>query len=193
MLFETPTLHLPRLYRFGGQRLTSIVDTFAHVARLDAGDSSRACPDGRRIALVRGRVERPQSGLNGTQFVVDFPEEPLAASADPENLRQVIANLLDNAVKFAPRGGTVTVEARPQVTRFEVRCSTGDRVRGSREGTNLRKFHRAEGIARERGGTGLGLFIARGSWPRWGRIWVDSAEGRERASPFELPLAVSGP
>ncbi len=55
----------------------------------------------------------------------------------------------------------------------------------------FRKFHRAEGVARERGGTGLGLFIARGLVAAMGgRIWVDSAEGRGASFAFELPLAV---
>ena len=175
------------------QHLTSIVDTLLSVARLDAGDLQvELAPTDVGSLLSEVVSSAQQSGLNGNQFVVDVPEEPLAASADPEKLRQVIANLLDNAVKFSPRGGTVTVEARRAGHTVEVRVlDEGIGVPAAEREQIFRKFHRAEGVARERGGTGLGLFIARGLVAAMGgRIWVDSAEGRGASFAFELPLAV---
>jgi PAS domain S-box-containing protein len=175
------------------QRLTSIVDTLLSVARLDAGDLQvELAPTDVGSLLAEVVSSAQQSGLNGNQFVFDVPEEPLAASADPEKLRQVIANLLDNAVKFSPRGGTVTVEARRAGHTVEVRVlDEGIGVPAAEREQIFRKFHRAEGVARERGGTGLGLFIARGLVAAMGgRIWVDSAEGRGASFAFELPLAV---
>lgn len=175
------------------QRLTAIVDTLLSVARLDAGDLQvELAPTDVGSLLAEVVSSALQSGVNGNEFVVNLPEEPLAASADPEKLRQVIANLLDNAVKFSPRGGTVTVEARRAGHTVEVRVvDEGIGVPAAEREQIFRKFHRAEGVARERGGTGLGLFIARGLVAAMGgRIWVDSAEGRGASFAFELPLAV---
>ena len=175
------------------QRLTAIVDTLLSVARLDAGDLQvELAPTDVGSLVSEVVMSAQQSGLNGHEFVVDVPEEPLAASADSEKLRQVISNLLDNAVKFSPRGGTVTVEARRAGQTVEVRVlDEGIGVPAAEREQIFRKFHRAEGVARERSGTGLGLFIARGLVAAMGgRIWVDSAEGRGASFAFELPLAV---
>ena len=53
----------------------------------------------------------------GHRFVVELPEEPLAATADPEKLRQVCAILVDNALRYSPDGGTVTVGSPPEFER----------------------------------------------------------------------------
>ncbi len=91
------------------QRLTAIVDTLLSVARLDAGDLKvELAPTDVGSLVSEVVLSAQESGVNGNEFVVNVPEEPLAASADSEKLRQVITNLLDNAVKFSPRGGTVT-------------------------------------------------------------------------------------
>jgi signal transduction histidine kinase len=128
--------------------------------------------------------------VNGHQFVLHLPDEPLAASADREKLGQILTNLLDNAVKFSPDGGTVTVEAHRRSGHVEVRIV--DEGRGIPEAERERifsKFHRTES-SRGSGGAGLGLFIARGLVTAMGgRIWVDSVEGGGSSFAFELPLA----
>src|SRR5262249_59805833 len=61
--------------------------------------------------------------LNGHRFVVELPEEPLAARADPEKLRQVCSILLENALRYSPDGGTVTVGAARRQDAVEVSVS----------------------------------------------------------------------
>jgi signal transduction histidine kinase len=174
------------------QRLTSIVDTLLDVARLEAGDLHvEVAPTDLRavVSAVVGSVQEGV-GVNGHRFVLHLPEEPLAASADPDKLGQILANLLDNAVKFSPDGGTVTVEAHRRRGRVEVRVV--DEGQGIPEGERehiFSKFHRSE-TAGGPGGAGLGLFIARGLVTAMGgRIWVDSAEGGGSSFAFDLPLA----
>jgi PAS domain S-box-containing protein len=174
------------------QRLTGIVDALLSVARLDAGDLQvELTPTDVRSVVSEVVTSAEQALANGYSFVVEVPDEPLAASADPEKLRQVLANLVDNAVKFSPEGATVTVEARRAGGAVEVRVvDEGVGVPPDERERIFRKFHRAEGSGRGRGGTGLGLFIARGLVDAMGgRIWVDSAEGRGSSFAFELPLA----
>jgi signal transduction histidine kinase len=174
------------------QRLTSIVDTLLGVARLDAGDMQvELAPTDVSSVVTEVVMSAEQASANGHRFVVDVQDEPLAASADREKLRQVLANLVDNAVKFSPDGATVTVEARQAGGAVEVRVvDEGIGVPADERERIFRKFHRAEGSARGRPGTGLGLFIARGLVDAMGgRIWVDSAEGQGSSFAFELPLA----
>ncbi|HEU5066211.1 MAG TPA: GAF domain-containing protein, partial [Gaiellaceae bacterium] len=93
------------------QRLTSIVDTLLSVARLEAGDLhvELVPTDLRDVVSEVVTNVRQAADVNGHRFVLHLPEEPLAAAADREKLGQILTNLLDNAVKFSPNGGTVTV------------------------------------------------------------------------------------
>jgi signal transduction histidine kinase len=135
------------------------------------------------------------ANVNGHQFVLHLPEEPLAASADREKLGQVLTNLLDNALKFSPNGGTVTVEANRRAGRVEVRIvDEGQGIPEDERERIFSKFHRTDSSPRGQSGAGLGLFIARGLVRAMGgRIWVDSAEGGGSSFAFELPLAETVP
>ena len=161
------------------------------------------------IGLVGGIIHRDEAGRRRSRALVfdrsgglvstfeklHLPEEPLAASADREKLGQVLTNLLDNAVKFSPNGGTVTVEAHRRAGRVEVRIvDEGQGIPEDERERIFSKFHRADSSPRGQSGAGLGLFIARGLVRAMGgRIWVDSAEGGGSSFAFELPLAETAP
>ena len=172
------------------QRLTAIVDTLLSVARLEAGDLQVELVPTDLRAVVSDVVTNVQQSadVNGHRFVVHLPDEPLAASADREKLEQILTNLLDNAVKYSPGGGTVTVEAHRRPGRVEVRIvDEGQGIPEAERDRIFSKFHRAD---TQGGGAGLGLFIARGLVTAMGgRIWVDSVEGRGSSFAFELPAA----
>jgi PAS domain S-box-containing protein len=174
------------------QGLTTIVDTLLSVARLEAGDMQVELTPTDLRAVVSDAISSVQEGaiVNGHRFVLELPDEPLAASADREKLGQILRNLLDNAVKFSPDGGTVTVEAHRRAGRVEVRVvDQGEGIPEAEREHIFSKFHRADSTGGH-GGAGLGLFIARGLvLAMGGRIWVDSAEGGGSSFAFELPLA----
>ena len=177
------------------QRLTTIVDTLLSVARLEAGDLHVELVPTDLRDVVSEAVTSVQQGadVNGHRFVLHLPDEPLAASADREKLGQILTNLLDNAVKFSPNGGTVTVEAHRRAGRVEIRVvDEGQGIPEDERERIFSKFHRADSAPRGQSGAGLGLFIARGLVRAMGgRIWVDSAEGGGSSFAFELPLAES--
>ena len=179
------------------QRLTSIVDTLLSIARLEAGDLhvELVPTDLREVVseVVTSVQEAPH--VNGHRFVLHLPDEPLAAAADREKLAQILANLVDNAVKFSPNGGTVTIEAHRRAGRVEVRVvDEGQGIPEDERERIFSKFHRADSSPRGPSGAGLGLFIARGLVRAMGgRIWVDSAEGGGSSFAFELPLAEAVP
>jgi PAS domain S-box-containing protein len=178
------------------ERLTRIVDALLNVARLDTGDLQVTLAPTSVAPVLDDVVSAAQAAaaLNGHRFVVDVPSEPLEATADPEKLRLVVSHLVDNAVKYSPDGGTVTVAARRRGETVEVSVSDeGVGIPAAEQQRIFRKFYRAEGTpGRAGGGTGLGLFIARGLVTAMGgRIWVTSAEGHGSRFTFELPAARS--
>ena len=176
------------------ERLTEIVDQLLNVARLDAGDLQVELGRIDVGSVVSELVETvEESGVvNGLRFEIDLPDEPLAAEADPDKVRQVFNILVENALRYSPGGGTVTVGARRNRDRVEVRVADeGIGIPAAERERIFRKFYRAESAARDgAAGTGLGLFIAKELVTAMGgRIWVDSTEGEGSSFSFELPVA----
>jgi PAS domain S-box-containing protein len=176
------------------ERLTEIVDQLLNVARLDAGDLQVEL--GRIdvasvVSEIVGTVDE-SGAMNGHKVEVDLPQEPLAAQADPEKVRQVFNILVENALRYSPAGGKVIVGARRNADRVEVRVvDEGMGIPAAERERIFRKFYRAESAARDgAAGTGLGLFIAKELVTAMGgRIWVDSTEGEGSSFAFELPAA----
>jgi two-component system sensor histidine kinase VicK len=176
------------------QRLTQIVDALLNVARLDTGDLQVNLSSTDVRDVVGEVVETVQSAsTNGHHFVVDLPEEPLAATADRDKLRQVFSILLDNALKYSPEGGTVTVGVERKHDTVEVSVADeGIGIPQADQEQIFRKFYRGTDADTRagQGGSGLGLFIARGLVTAMGgRIWVESREGEGSTFAFELPAA----
>jgi PAS domain S-box-containing protein len=176
------------------ERLTEIVDQLLNVARLDAGDLQVELGRIDVGSVVSELVETvEESGvMNGHRFEIDLPDEPLAAEADPDKVRQVFNILVENALRYSPGGGTVTVGVRRSDDRVEVRVADqGIGIPAAERERIFRKFYRAESAARDgAAGTGLGLFIAKELVTAMGgRIWVDSTEGEGSSFSFELPAA----
>jgi PAS domain S-box-containing protein len=172
------------------ERLTTIVSALLSVARLDTGDvavSLRPTDVGSVVSEVVSTAGVPD---DARRIVADVDGEEVAAQADPEKLRQVLDQLVSNAVKYSPRGGTVTVSARRRQDAVEVAVADeGVGIPLSERERIFTKFYKAGGGQ----GTGLGLFIAQGLVREMGgRISVDSEEGRGSRFAFELPLAENG-
>ena len=177
------------------ERLTAIVDRLLSVAQLDTGAMSveLATTDVARIVEEAVSTAETTLGQNGHTFVASVGNESLAAEADGDKLGQVLAHLIDNAVRYSPAGGTVTIAARKTNGAVEVRVEDqGVGIPLGEQERIFRKFYRGEAAAQTVGGgaTGLGLFLAEGLVTAMGgRIWVDSVEGRGAIFAFELPAA----
>jgi signal transduction histidine kinase len=168
------------------ERLTSIVDALLNVARLDTGDLTVSLEPTDVASVVSEVVGAVPEG-NGHRFVADLDIEGVAVQADPDKLRQVLDQLISNAVKYSPDGGTVVVSARRIDNTVELAVADqGVGIPQSERERIFSKFYKAGGGQ----GTGLGLFIAQGLVREMGgRMWVDSEEGRGSRFAFELPLA----
>jgi two-component system, OmpR family, phosphate regulon sensor histidine kinase PhoR len=176
-------------------KLTAIVDRLLAVARLDTGDLQvHLAPTdvGAVVQEVVGAVQQSFGG-SGHEFVVDLPAEQIEADADREKLRQIVTDLVENAVKYSPAGGTITVSVRRRDDAVEISVDDeGIGIPESERGRIFTKFYRAESEGRDlaSGGSGLGLFIAKELLAAMrGRIWVRPRDGRGSSFVFTLPLA----
>jgi PAS domain S-box-containing protein len=177
-------------------RLTAIVDRLLSVAQLETGAIVVHIAETDVGAVVNDAVRSVETkdGRAGHRFVVALDDEPLAAEADREKLGQVLAHLLDNAVRYSPAGGTVTVAARRRENAVEVSVEDeGVGIPPAEQERIFRKFHRVHASsagAVGAGATGLGLFLAEGLVTAMGgTIRVDSEVGRGATFVLQLPAA----
>ena len=111
-------------------------------------------------------------------------------AADKDRVRQVLINLVENAIKYSPDGGKIELGVESEDGAVASACST--RGSGSRPTSSraiFEKFYRLDpDMTRGIGGTGLGLYICSELVERMGgRIWVESRDARGSAFLFELP------
>jgi len=153
-----------------------------HIERCDAVELARRVVDAARTHLPEGvTVELAQP-----------PEGIPAVAADAGQLRQVLANVVENAVKYSPDGGEVTLLLEP--LDGYLRFAVADQGLGIPPGERRRvfeKFYRLDpDMTRGIGGTGLGLYICRELVRRVsGRIWVEPNDERGSIFYVEIPFA----
>jgi two-component system phosphate regulon sensor histidine kinase PhoR len=111
---------------------------------------------------------------------------------DSQRMQQVLGNLVHNAIKFTPEGGTITISAREEAGAVIARVDdTGVGIPPADLNRIFERFYKAD-RARSGGGTGLGLAIARHLVEaHGGRIWPKSKEGKGSSFFFTLPVAES--
>ena len=128
----------------------------------------------------------------GIELSSEIPDGVPAISADAERVRQVLVNLVENAIKYSPDGGRVSVVLATAGERLRISVvDEGLGIPASEHGRIFEKFYRVDpNLTRGVGGTGLGLYICREIVRRMdGRLWVESEAGRGSTFAFELPLA----
>jgi len=174
-------------------RLARIVNDILWASRLESGRMSIAIERCDAAALTTEVVDVLRSRTpEGIEVVVTKSRGLPQVAADPDKLRQILTNLIDNAIKYSPDGGRVEVEIGRSGGRVRFRVTDqGLGIPPAEQDRIFEKFFRLDpNLTRGVGGTGLGLYISRELVTRMnGRIWVDS-DGRNGSSFFlELPLA----
>jgi PAS domain S-box-containing protein len=172
-------------------RLANLVEEILVAGQLDSGSLRVIADTFDPEELVRGVVTVARSRVGEeTKIEVAVPLMVPKVHGDGERTRQVLLNLLDNAIKYSPSGGRIEVGL----------AAVGDRLRFSVQDQGLGipvseqervfdKFYRLDPDQRRGiGGTGLGLYICRELVRSMhGRIWVDSEPGKGTTFAFELP------
>ena len=145
------------------RRLGGLVDHLLVLARADAGERQ---PEKQRVYLDDIAADclsaaRVMSERKGVQLIVDgFEETPI--DADPALIRELLMILLDNAIKFTPPGGTVTMNITMKDSRPVIRVvDTGSGILPKDLPNVFQRFYRGDSGRNEQNGAGLGLSIAK--------------------------------
>ncbi|MFN2297318.1 MAG: ATP-binding protein [Anaerolineales bacterium] len=179
MLSEIDTMH---------QTLRELLE----LAKLESGELPLSAKAVEPAALWSSAVQRmvALAERNGLTLENQTPEDLPPVMADSEKIEQAMMNLLHNAIKFTPAGGSITVSARAgeRETTFSIR-DTGAGISPDALPRIFERFYKTD-RSRSSGGTGLGLSIARHIVERHGgRIWAESEEGKGSTFFFTLPIA----
>jgi two-component system, OmpR family, phosphate regulon sensor histidine kinase PhoR len=172
-------------------RLANLVEEILIAGQLDSGSLHVVADTFDPEELVRGVVTVAQSRVaEETPIEVEVPPVVPKVHGDAERTRQVLLNLLDNAIKYSPSGGKIelALEAVGERLRFSVK-DNGLGIPIGEEERIFDKFYRLDPDQRRGiGGTGLGLYICRELVRSMhGHIWVESEPGEGTTFAFELP------
>jgi signal transduction histidine kinase/CheY-like chemotaxis protein len=181
-----------------GDHLLSVVNDVLDMAKVASGKLSLEHAPFDLSRLIRDTASPAAALAEARQlrFVLQVAADlPRRVQGDPQRIRQVVSNLLGNAVKFTPSGDVrlAVAVSRPGWIRFEI-SDTGIGLSPEQQGSLFQEFHQVDSSpSRKFGGSGLGLAISRRlAELMGGRLWVESLLGRGSTFFFELPLAAAG-
>ncbi|HEY1784868.1 MAG TPA: response regulator [Pirellulales bacterium] len=177
--------------------MARLIDDLLDVARIARGKIALRPERLDLAAVIRQTVEdyRPSLSLAGLSLNLELPADPLILVGDLTRLAQVLGNLLHNAGKFTPGGGTVTVQAEVDAAAGQAVVAVRDTGAGLDAAVRSRLFEpfsqADQALARTTGGLGLGLALAKGLIELHGGSIAAESEGLGRGSTFtiRLPLA----
>ena len=172
------------------EQITNLVSDLLDLGRIEAGlDSTHE--ETPISVLARYAVEsmRVPAEAKGLSMELDVDDDLPMVNGDPIRLRQMIGNLLENAVKYTPSGGQVCLEANSEDSQIILRVlDDGPGIPPSDQPYLFDKFYRASNIPADVPGTGLGLSIVKSIVDHHnGRIWVDSQMGEGTVFTVVLP------
>jgi two-component system phosphate regulon sensor histidine kinase PhoR len=175
------------------QQLTTLVEDILLISKADSGQFTLRTEVMDLSHVVTQAIQAVQPSADKAEVTVSahVPAELPPTRVDELRIQQVLTNLLGNAIKFTPAGGSVQVSAEAETT--ELRFSVTDTGRGVAPEDQARifeRFYQSESTTRQRtGGYGLGLAIAKLIVEQHGgRIWVESEPGQGAQFSFALPL-----
>jgi signal transduction histidine kinase len=192
-LNEKPAYYLKRV-KHNVERLTRMINDLLDLSRIEAG----------AVKLQLGSLSIPEllnDVAEGFQTVATEKSVSVKAHSmselpviqgDRDKLYQVLNNLIQNAIKFTPKGGTITAEAQAGPQGFVQICvsDTGCGIAPEELPKVFERFYRGESVAIENRGAGLGLAITKNLVElHHGRIWAESTPGEGSRFLFTLPIS----
>jgi len=177
-------------------RLEGLINLLLDLSRIETGHLELETTPLDLVGLVRRLVEDVRSSLDQHVVTLIEPDEPLMIDGDELRLEQVVQNLLQNAVKYSPNGGAVTVRVEREGTIASIAVSDeGIGIPESALPNLFRRFYRAPNVnPLHISGTGIGLYVVREIVAHHGgAIEVTSTEGAGSTFRVTLPLKETQP
>ena len=176
-----------------GRHLLSLINDILDLSKVEAGRMELDLSSFSLRQHARERVDdaRGASDPRAGRLGLELDPDEIRIRADERKLRQVVFNLLSNAVNFTPAGGRVDVSARVTDGVVEVSVTdTGPGIAPDDQELIFEEFRQARGSSGAQAGTGLGLPLARRFIElHGGRLWVESVQGK--AAPSDSPCRSS--
>jgi len=173
-------------------KLESIVSNLLSLSRMESGQLYLNRYPTDLGQLIQEIVAMMDAQAPGHRLICDLPHEPLVATIDARSIEQVVRNLVDNAIKYSPAGGAITVHSHREETQVLVAVSDeGIGIQPKDLERVFERFYRVDNeVGRSAGGVGLGLAVCRSIVEAHaGRIWVESTPGEGSTFYFTLPAA----
>ena len=177
------------------ERLNRLVDDLQELSRVEAGAYEMDLHPVDLASLINTVVKRlgGQFKDKGVKLTVNLPSDLPHVQADDDRIIQVLTNLVDNALRYTPAGGEVTLLASRSGSQVQVTVKdTGVGIPPEHLPHIFTRFYRIDkSRSRQAGGSGIGLTITRHLVEaHGGRIWVES-EGKGQGSAFTFTLPVA--
>lgn len=178
------------------RRLQRLIDDLQALSRVEAGqfDLSMQRFDLNSVIERVANQARPQIDAENLNLEIHLSAAPLSVFADADRAAQVLVNLLSNAIRYTPEGGSITVITTQEERFAQVQvCDSGRGIALEDQKHIFDRFYRADpSRTRSSGGSGIGLTIARHLiWAMGGRISVESP-GVDQGSTFSVWLPLAG-
>jgi cell cycle sensor histidine kinase DivJ len=186
-----------QLIHEAGSHLLDLINDVLDMSKIEADrfELSREPFDSREAISAALRLMRLQADGAGVKLRGLLPSQALEIDADRRALKQIVLNLVSNALKFTPKGGTVTVTAQGQDGAFElVVADSGVGISAEDLDRLGRPFEQAGNTERRALGTGLGLSLVRAfARLHGGDMEIDSAMGEGTTVTVRLPVLLPAP
>ncbi len=179
-----------------GKRMHQLISSILDISRLETGQAILATQSTDLVPLLRDAVEfiKPQTNIRNIHVTTSFAPNLPQVDIDRDMISRVVMNLLDNATKYTPIGGTVGLTAN--VLGSEVEISVADSGQGIPPDQMQMIFEKFFRVREENGpqGAGLGLaFCQLAVTAHGGRIWAESLLGKGSTFRFTLPILPTTP
>lgn len=175
------------------ERLSKIVESLLAISRLDAGEALVTRERFDLSQLVSGTADQMRLLAEDKQITLHCAAHPrVEVEGDPARLKQVVVNLVDNAIKYTTEGGKVNIAVQAVTGNAVLEVSdTGIGIPAEALPHVFERFYRVDRArSRPMGGAGLGLSIVKSICAAHeGRVSVESSEGKGSRFAVELPLA----
>lgn len=171
--------------------LSRIVDDLLDVSRIESGHGIPIiCQEHDLIEIIHEVLHHTKKRTRHHSLELTLPPERIPLLVDRGKIEEVLENILSNAIKYAPNGGTIRVSGAVEAGTFHLAiCDQGIGMTPEQIRRVYDKFYRADASNTAINGTGLGMTIVKHIIDaHGGKIWIDSTPGQGTTVHFTLPL-----
>ncbi len=187
--------YLGRAYD-SSKRLAELILDLLNVSRIEQGRLKMKFSKSNMVELANSVIHELQVRSDAKKLYLKVEsEEPVVETwCDPDRIREVYVNLINNSIKFTEKGGVTVRISKKGNTILSAITDTGRGIAKAEQTKLFQKFSQIKRDVDQQQGTGLGLYISKNFVElHKGRIWVESEEGKGATFYFELPIMTEPP